>query len=521
MQRWKVLGASVALSKDGQLVYERAFGYADVARTQPLQPHHLMRVASVSKPVTAVAIMKLAEEGRLDLAHRVFGPTGYLPGAAYTREIRDPRIYDITVQQLLEHTAGWDRTVGCNGRGSCDPVDFPTQVARAMRVAGPVGDSTIIRYMLRQGLNTAPGTHFAYSNVGYLVLGKVLEAVTQQPYEAWVRAHVLQPSGILEAALARNLPTARRERESEYQSRVQMPSCYSRGRRVPAAYGGFQVEAMNAHGGWLFSARDLVRFLLSVDGFAAQPDILSRASLQRMTQGSVAAPWYAKGWVVSGGTWWHTGQLDGTATLVARTADGYTWAILLNTDRDNDDFWTDLQELGWTWQNGATTWPSHHLLAPEQNASALRVEATDSADARLSWQSGNGTRRLVLLKADGPSTAFPLDGTNYPTASLLPDSTVVVANTTGSSALLQRLNPDRTYFARVVEVRQDASTGQQALYALEGNPTVAVRPAARALPQPPLALQAASEETPASAATPGSLPAEATMPAESVLQEIR
>ena len=199
MSRWNLLGASVAISKDGQLAYGRAFGYADVQRREPMQPYYLLRVASVSKTVTALAIMKLVEDGQISLSHKVFGSEGYLSGGVYSREIHDPRIYSITVQHLLEHSAGWDRSIGCDGFDTCDPIDFPSRVAEVMRVARPVGDSTILRYMLRQGLNFAPGARFAYSNVGYLVLGKVLEAVTRQPYEAWVRRHVLQPSGMLEA----------------------------------------------------------------------------------------------------------------------------------------------------------------------------------------------------------------------------------------------------------------------------------------------------------------------------------
>ncbi|MGI4733876.1 MAG: hypothetical protein ACRYG7_01730 [Janthinobacterium lividum] len=69
---------------------------------------------------------------------------------------------------------------------------------------------------------------------------------------------MLQPSGVLEAHLGHNLPTARLERESDYQRRYDMPSCYDPVQQVSAAYGGYQLEAMNAHGGWVFSARDLV-----------------------------------------------------------------------------------------------------------------------------------------------------------------------------------------------------------------------------------------------------------------------
>lgn len=470
MSRWNVLGASVAISKDGRLVYERAFGYADVKRAVPLQPYHLLRVASISKPVTALAIMKLVEEGKIDLAHKVFGPGGYLTNAAYTREIHDPRLYAITVQQLLEHTAGWDRSIGCNGSDSCDPIDFPTQVARTMHVANPVGDSTIIRYMLRRGLNFAPGTRFAYSNVGYLVLGKVLEAVTHEHYEAWVQQHVLQPSGVLEAHLGHNLPTARLERESGYLSRYRMRSCYNPSQQVPAAYGGFQLEAMGPHGGWLFSARDLTRLALAADGFPSHPDLLRAATLGIMTQPSTVAPGYAKGWMVDGSTWWHTGQLDGTASLVARTASGYTWAILLNTSNGSERFWQELEELGWSWLAGAKSWPTQDLFAPVQNATQLWATATDATHARLTWANGSGTTRLVLLRADGPSKAFPLDGHTYPVGSTLADGTIIAANGAESTAMLAGLSPQHTYYARVIEYRQDATTSNQPVYTLDGNP---------------------------------------------------
>jgi CubicO group peptidase (beta-lactamase class C family) len=491
MRRWNVLGASVAISKDGKLVYERAFGYADVARTAPMQPHNLLRVASISKTVTALAIMKLVEDGQLSLNHKVFGPDGYLNSRGYSKEIRDPRLRSITVQHLLEHSAGWDRAIGCDGYEGCDPIDFPTHVAKVMHAPNPVGDSTIIRYMLRRGLNFAPGARFAYCNVGYLILGKVLEAMTHQPYEAWVRQHVLEPSGVLEAHLGHNLPAAQMERESSYLSRYRMRSCYNgSGRLVPAAYGGFNLEAMNAHGGWLFSARDLVRLALAADGFDSRPDLLSAATMQRMTEPSAATPHYAKGWMLDGGTWWHTGHLDGTASLLERIANGYTWAILLNTANGSPQFWEDLKSLGWLWVAGAKNWPKQDLFAPAQNAAHLHITALDAAHTRLAWTNGSGTHRLVLLRADGPSTAFPLDGTAYPVASMLADGTIIAANTSDSTAELAHLNPQRTYYARVVEYRQDVTTVNQPVYTLDGNPGEVLTPAVLSQQVPQLAVTA-------------------------------
>jgi len=487
VKRWNVLGASVAITRNGKLVYERAFGHADLARTTPLQPYHLLRVASVSKSVTALAIMKLVEQGQLSLSHKVFGPSGYLNSTYYTSAVTDERLYNITVQQLLEHTAGWDRTIGCDGFGGCDPIDFPLHVTQAMKASNPVADSTLVRFMLAKGLNYAPGTHYAYSNIGYLVLGKLVEIVTHRPYETWVREQLFKPSGVLEAHLGRNRLTDQQERESQYKSTGRMLSCYGTGQKVPRAYGGFNLEAMTAHGGWLFSARDLVRLMLATDGFATRPDVLAPATLNAMAQPSAVNPGYAKGWQVSRNAWWHTGYLDGSASLLVRTNSGYTWSVLLSSSNSDPQFWMDLDRLGWTCIRGVTSWPTHDLFAPEQNATALTTTSLDSTSEQLQWQNGNGTRRLVLLKADSPIEDFPVDGIHYlANATLgqgtdLGHGTFVVANADTSALVLKGLDPRRTYYARVVEYAQNAATNGKPMYTLEGNPTLILHDGASAV----------------------------------------
>ena len=477
MQRWNIPGASVAFGTQGRLVYARAFGHADPARTEPLQPYHLLRVASVSKPITALAIMKLVEQGRLDLAGKAFGPQGYLRSSYYTRAITDKRIYDITVQQLLEHTAGWDRLVGCDGYSGCDPVDFPLHVAQALKAPAPVGDSTLVRFLVGKGLNFAPGTRYAYSNVSYLVLGKILEAVTRQPYEAWVRNNLLVPAGALEAHLGYNKPGSRLEREAAYASRYETLACDGSGKIVPAAYGGFNLEAMSAHGGWVCSARDLVRLQLAAAGTDTRPGLLTPATLAAMVQPSDATAGYAKGWQVnSAGHRWHGGDFDGSAAYLVHTAGDITWAILLNARPTAPEFWEDLDRLGWVGGQNAASWPAHNLLAPAQNATNLTA-VEDSAGVVLRWTRGTGTRRLVLMQADSPINSFPLDGTRYPVAGMgqtptLSQSISVVADEAADSVRLRKLDPSRTYYVRVVEYADNAATGFRPIYTLDGNPTL-------------------------------------------------
>lgn len=483
MTRWDIPGASVAISKDGRLVYARAFGYADLARTELLRPAHLLRVASISKPVTALAIMKLAEDGYLSLNHRVFGPLGYLRSPYYTSVIQDRRIYDITVRQLLEHTAGWNRQLAVDDQPSSDPFDFPLHVAQAMHVPNPVADSTMLRYALSRGLNFAPGSRFAYSNVGYLVLGKLVEQLTGQPYASWVQQHLLAPAGVLEAHLGHTLRTDKQEREAEYFSAATAESCYGTGQRVPMPYGGWSLETMSAHGGWLFSARDLLRLVLAADGFGTRPDLLRPATIDTMTTSEEPNRRYAKGWLVNKdrSTWWHTGSLDGTASCVVRTAAGYTWAILLNRRATPNRFWRELEELGWDCLRASGgRWPAYDLFAPAQNASALQVQQLSPTSVRLRWHNGSGTARLLVLQPQTPVTALPLDGTNYvPDARYGQGATLgsgsVVAAGPDSVVTVTNLRPGQTYYARLIEFRQDETTGQHPVYTLDGNPMLLVR----------------------------------------------
>ncbi|MBO3269465.1 serine hydrolase [Hymenobacter defluvii] len=484
VQRWGIRGASVAFGAQGRVVYARAFGTSDAAGAQPMQPYHLLRVASVSKPITALAVMQLVEQGRLHLTDKVFGPQGYLQRSYYTEAIHDQRIYDITVQQLLEHTAGWDRDTDCDGQDGCDPIDFPVHVARTLHAPTPVADSTLIRFLLTRGLNTAPGTHYAYSNIGYLVLGKLLEAITGESYETWVRQQLLEPAGALEAHLGRNLPADKLEREVAYESRYQTEACDGSGRIVPAAYGGFNLEAMSAHGGWVCSARSLVQLLQTVEGRAGQPGLLTPATLATMAQPSAVNAHYGKGWMVNAaGHRWHRGEMDGTGTYLVRTAGGFTWAILLNARPTSEMCWKELDQLGWVAVQRAASLPAHDLRPPTRNASELTA-LPDSAGVMLRWQRGAGTRCLVLLQADQPIADFPLDGIRYTAATwgegraTLGTGTYVVANAATDSVYVSHLDPRRRYYVRVVEYTEDASTGFQPMYVLDGNPTL-VLPATR------------------------------------------
>ena len=116
LAKYDISGATMALSKDGKIVYMRAFGFEDIDKTIPMKPYNLLRIASLSKQITSVAIMKMMQDGKLSMSSKVFGQGGILQDHPVfsVANITDTRIYNITVQNLLEHSAGWNRDLDCN-----------------------------------------------------------------------------------------------------------------------------------------------------------------------------------------------------------------------------------------------------------------------------------------------------------------------------------------------------------------------------------------------------------------------
>ncbi len=332
-----VPGAALAVAKDGKLAYARGFGHADRQLGLAVQPTMRFRIASVSKPITAVMILRLIELGLLSMDDNPFEVLKIaLPAGA------DPRLKKITIKHLLQHTAGFDRDQ------SFDPMFRPIKIAKDQKVKPPARPIDIIHYMTHRKLDFDPGARYAYSNFGYCILGRVIEKATGQTYEAAVQKHVFDPIGVKHTQLGHTLTTAKEEvhyydEKNRKANAIMGPKL---GKPVPLPYGAWHLEAMDAHGGWISTAPDLVRLAAAFD----QPDkckILKAASIKTMfarpdgfaghdKKGKPLDVYYGCGWnvrLVGGGkvNTWHPGGLDGTASILVRRADGLTWAVLFNT----------------------------------------------------------------------------------------------------------------------------------------------------------------------------------------------
>ena len=352
MREHRPPGAALAVAYHGRLVYARGFGCANLEKHEPVRPGSLFRIASVSKPFTATAVMHLVEQGKLQLDARVFPILKLQPHLERGARL-DPRWHDITVRHCLQHTAGWNRD------RSFDPMSAETaeQVARALKVPLPIHPQQIIRYTMGKPLDFAPGTAYAYSNFGYCVLGRVIEAVSGKPYHEFVRQKILAPLGIRGMHLGRNLLRDLAPGEVQYydsRRRTGRAICGPRiGQQVPLPYGVECIETMDANGGWIASAVDLVRFAAALDDPKRSP-VLGEDSIRTMLapppgavghgpKGRPKPAYYACGWdvrPVAGQpgkyTKWHLGLLAGSSTLLVCRADGIDWAVLFNSDAGKD-----------------------------------------------------------------------------------------------------------------------------------------------------------------------------------------
>ncbi len=317
MNQFSVPALSIAITRRGKQVYEHTFGVADRKDAQLTLPSSLFRIASVTKPITSVTIFSLIEKGQLNLTDKVFGPSGVL-GTKFGKPPYKQYVTDITVDNLLTHTCG----------------GWPNDSTDPMFEHNSWDHEKLISWTLENlPLTYPPGQHWAYSNFGYCVLGRVIEQVTGQPYADYVQANILAPCGVSDMRISGNKLDQRAPNEVVY---------YGQYSENPY---NMNVTRMDSHGGWLATPTDLVNFLDHVNGFADTPSLLKPATIQIMTTPSPAYPpsspgKYARGWMVRDngkGNWWHNGSLPGTTTIMVRTATGLCWAALTNTRTEPSD----------------------------------------------------------------------------------------------------------------------------------------------------------------------------------------
>ena len=228
LRRGDAAGAVVVVVKDGKVLTQRGFGYADVETRRRVDPETtLFRQASVSKLITWTAVMQLVEQGKIDLDKDI---NAYL-------DFRIPAFAGkpVTMRNLMTHTGGFDEVQ--RGLNSYDPKKIPS-----------LGDA-LKRQVPRRIY--APGTTPAYSNYGTSLAGYIVERVSKRSYDDYVERHIFAPTGMTRSTFRQPLPAS---------LRPMMASGYMLGSGKP---GRFELSSLAPSGAMTASGADMGRFMLA------------------------------------------------------------------------------------------------------------------------------------------------------------------------------------------------------------------------------------------------------------------
>ena len=349
------IGAGVAaIMKDGVPVYRRAFGWQEAGRSVPLGRDSIFRLASVTKPLTAAVIRNLISGGWLNLNDLVFDsdflffPEGLLDYVPFGT----PKIglYSITVDDLLRHRGGWNRSIAGPGGTYLDLTYQERQVALDMGLSSPPGRDATVRWIMGKPLQFSPGTEKQYSNIGYLLLGLIAEKVAGIPLIDQFRQDLFSPMGVSadQVVAGRTFQEDQDAREPYYDSagytstNVFYPD-FSAQPTVAGPYGTWDHEARIGQGGIVADPLSILEFL---DNYQVNGD-------------DIGGPRPAPG----GWRWNHTGSLNGTNTLARQRGDGINYVVFFNKKPSGTSYSSQVRTIfdGILDSGQISSWPTNDI----------------------------------------------------------------------------------------------------------------------------------------------------------------
>ena len=326
LRKWHMKGASLAITRGDSLVYAKGYGWADAENGIEMSPRHILRMASVSKLITAAGIMVLHDRGDLNIKDTVFGPSGILNDSIFNSLIKDKNYHRITVEHLMRHQGGFRR----------DPLFSSRDVKHQLRLDhAPVAED-FYKVVLNRRLKFAPGSWQSYSNFGYLLLSEIIEKVSGLPYDEFIIREVLEPAGCYDMHIAGTYYEDRRDNEVRYYTHEGdgkfIEEYTDSGIMVERCYGGNNIPLLSGAGAWCGSPAEIARFVASIDGRPEVPDIISKESVELMT-GYYDRDTFSLGWNDTHPSkgWSRSGTLSGTTALVKLFPDGECWIFISNT----------------------------------------------------------------------------------------------------------------------------------------------------------------------------------------------
>jgi D-alanyl-D-alanine carboxypeptidase len=325
MKKYDMPGLSLAIAKNDSLLYVKGYGYADISTQREVTDSSLFRIGCLSQPITAMAILKLVEQGKIFPDEKVFGKKGIL-GNDYGSKPYDARVDQITVKELLDHYAGWENEDNTLLNSSLSA----SQMLRLVLDSVP--------------LQSVPGKNFNFSYLGYVILGKIIEKVTGKPYAEYIHTEILAPAGDTDMKIAGSKIQDRKKNEVTHYVRTFWNDNYE-----DDEYYTQNISNMQAACGWLASAKDLLTLLVRVDRFRYKPDIFNDSIMNIMLTPYDSSSHFSGGWWSNNkfNNWFALGDYWATPAEMARADNGYCWVMLTNKAPQHLGADDDLDKMIW------------------------------------------------------------------------------------------------------------------------------------------------------------------------------
>ncbi|GAA0877410.1 hypothetical protein GCM10009119_03780 [Algoriphagus jejuensis] len=302
-------GATLAISKNGKLVYQKAYGKSNTQTSTDMAINSQMRVASVSKTFTGVAIMLLVQDGKISLEDKVFGAGGIL-GTTYGTKAYSDRVKNVTVKNLLQMTTG-----GWVVNGNRDAIDYQQQISNEQFFHWMMDNAT---------LNFEPGSQHWYINTNYFVAARIVEKISAKPFAQFMKERIFDPLEMKSTVYAKNGIAGKYPNEVTY---------YGLGGTKGYEY-NFNIERRDGDGGLVTTAPDLLRFVGAIDNLAVRPDILVPQWFSEFVKGSSPNPQFGNGILSWNSVRAFYGALPGTRSSYMYHVNGMAVALIFNGNAD-------------------------------------------------------------------------------------------------------------------------------------------------------------------------------------------
>ena len=265
-----IVGASTLILRDGQVLARHEYGQADRDAHEAMTDRAIFHWASITKTLTAIAIMQLRDRGKLSLDDRI---TTWVPEL---RQVHDPfgAMDDITIRMLLSHSSGFQNPT------------WPYTSGKPWEPFEPTRWEQLVSMMPYQELLFTPGSRFGYSNPGFIYLARVIEHISGDPYETYIQKNIWTPLGLTRSYFGTTPYHLARWRSNNYT----LVADSAGKQRVVANGRDFDPGITIPNGGWNAPLSDLATYVSFLTG-ASRGDtatariddtVLSRRSLEEM-----------------------------------------------------------------------------------------------------------------------------------------------------------------------------------------------------------------------------------------------